>query len=159
MNLFEVQLSFQLFSVIRRGYCLSNSYHDSESNELIFSKEYDYVIVGAGSAGCVLANRLSEDGNDEVLVVEAGPKDHWWDWRIHMPSALQYNLASDRYNWYYTTEAQSYMDDRLVFVLSIEGMVKNLFLVFLSNSHIFKANPFAVIIVLPLSAWLGNHVG
>ena len=47
-----------------------------------------------------------------MLIVEAGPKDHAWDWRIHMPSALQYNLASDRYNWYYTVQPQKYLDDR-----------------------------------------------
>ena len=76
------------------------------------------MIVGAGSAGCVLSNRLSEDGNESVLVVEAGPKDYSWDWRIHMPSALQYNLASDRYNWYYTVQPQKYMDNRYFYCVS-----------------------------------------
>jgi len=84
----------------------------SLSTQKVFSKEFDYVIVGAGSAGCVLANRLTEDGKNTVLLVEAGPKDYLWDWRIHMPSALQYNLASDRYNWYYTVQPQKNMDNR-----------------------------------------------
>ena len=61
-------------------------------------KSFDYVIVGAGSAGCVLANRLSEDASKRVLLVEAGGDDRFMGrWRsplfsIHMPAALAYNL-------------------------------------------------------------------
>lgn len=63
---------------------------------------YSYVIVGAGSAGCVLANRLSEDPQESVLLLEAGPKDMllgnlWLSWKIHMPAALTYNLCNDKY--------------------------------------------------------------
>lgn len=62
---------------------------------------YSYVIVGAGSAGCVLANRLSEDPQESVLLLEAGPKDMvlgnlWLSWKIHMPAALTYNLCNDK---------------------------------------------------------------
>jgi choline dehydrogenase len=79
------------------------------------SKEssYDYIIVGAGSAGCVLANRLSADPSVSVLLLEAGPRDRTW--KIHMPAALTYNLSGDKYNWAYETEAQPHMDGRRMY--------------------------------------------
>ncbi|MDR6291248.1 choline dehydrogenase [Inquilinus ginsengisoli] len=75
--------------------------------------EFDYVIVGAGSAGCVLANRLSAEPGNRVLVLEAGPEDRTW--KIHMPAALTYNLGDDKYNWYYETEPQAAMDNRRMY--------------------------------------------
>ncbi|KAL4235827.1 hypothetical protein ACF0H5_004217 [Mactra antiquata] len=85
------------------------------ANERLYSTKrsnttYDYIIVGAGSAGCVLANRLTESGHDKVLVLEAGPKDSTW--KIWMPAACMYNLCDDKYNWYYHTEAETAMNQR-----------------------------------------------
>uniref|UniRef100_A0A4W3J3U7 Choline dehydrogenase n=1 Tax=Callorhinchus milii TaxID=7868 RepID=A0A4W3J3U7_CALMI len=81
---------------------------------------YDYVIVGGGSAGCVLANRLTEGTGATVLLLEAGPKDTVLGskrllWKIHMPAALIYNLCDDKYNWYYHTTPQRHMGDRVLY--------------------------------------------
>jgi len=77
-----------------------------------FEPEWDYIIVGAGSAGCVLANRLSADPGARVLLLEAGGPAPRLDWRIHMPAAFSYPLNSTRYNWDYRTEAQPHLANR-----------------------------------------------
>jgi choline dehydrogenase-like flavoprotein len=72
--------------------------------------DYDYVIVGAGSAGCVLANRLSAEENKRVLLLEAGVSD--WNPLIHMPAGIA-RLASDRrLNWNYHTEPEPALNQR-----------------------------------------------
>jgi choline dehydrogenase len=76
------------------------------------SRGYDYIIVGAGSAGCVLANRLSADETARVLLIEAGPGDR--DWHIQMPASLAWSLQNTRFNWAYQTEPEPYLDDRRV---------------------------------------------
>jgi choline dehydrogenase len=76
---------------------------------------YDYVIVGGGSAGSVLANRLSEDPGTRVLVLEAGRSDWRWDVFIHMPAALAFPIGSRFYDWRYESEPEPHMDGRRVY--------------------------------------------
>ena len=73
---------------------------------------FDYVIVGAGSAGSVLANRLSEDDNVTVCVLEAGPSD--WHPFIHIPAGFMYTLVNPRVNWLYTSEASEWTGGRRI---------------------------------------------
>jgi choline dehydrogenase len=75
--------------------------------------EFDYVIVGAGSAGCVLANRLSADGKHSVLLLEAGPKDsNLW---IHVPLGYGKLFKDKTVNWMYQTEPEPGLDGRTIF--------------------------------------------
>ncbi|WP_166349878.1 choline dehydrogenase [Phytoactinopolyspora limicola] len=75
---------------------------------------FDYVIVGGGSAGCVLANRLSADPGTSVLVLEAGRPDWIWDVFIHMPAALTMVIGNRFYDWKYVSEPEPYMGGRRV---------------------------------------------
>jgi choline dehydrogenase len=74
---------------------------------------YDIIIVGAGSAGCVLANRLSADPNRQVCLLEAGPEDTspW----IHMPAGMIFIMRGKTLNWAYQTEPQPYLHNRRMF--------------------------------------------
>lgn len=79
------------------------------------SDRYDYVIVGGGSAGSALANRLSADPGNRVLVLEAGRPDYKWDVFIHMPAALMFPIGSRFYDWKYESEPEPFMNGRRVY--------------------------------------------
>jgi choline dehydrogenase len=78
------------------------------------NSDFDAVIIGGGSAGCVLANRLSEDQSHRVLVLEAGRPDSWWDIFIHMPAGLMFPLGNRAYDWCYQSEPEPYMNGRRI---------------------------------------------
>ncbi len=78
-------------------------------------KRYDVVIVGGGSAGSALANRLTEDPGTRVLVLEAGRSDWRIDPFIHMPSALMFPIGSRFYDWMYESEPEPFMDGRRIY--------------------------------------------
>ena len=75
--------------------------------------EFDYVIVGAGTAGCVLANRLSESGKYSVLLLEAGPRDlsPW----IHIPIGYGKTMFNPKYNWGFYTEPEKELNGRRIY--------------------------------------------
>ena len=76
---------------------------------------YDIVIVGGGSAGCALANRLSADPSTRVLVLEAGRPDYSWDVFIHMPAGLATPIGNRYYDWKYESEPEPHMNGRRIY--------------------------------------------
>ncbi|ACC73972.1 choline dehydrogenase [Paraburkholderia phymatum] len=81
---------------------------DSGIPELVF----DYIVVGAGSSGCVVASRLSEDRSVSVLLIEAGPEDK--SWTIDMPLAVEALVSGSRFNWQYRSEPETMLEGRQI---------------------------------------------
>src|SRR6056297_578447 len=78
-------------------------------------KQYDYIIIGGGSAGCALANRLSASPDNRVLVLDAGRPDYIWDLFIHMPAGLTVPLGNKWYDWCYESDPEPFMNNRQIF--------------------------------------------
>jgi choline dehydrogenase len=81
----------------------------------VSEQAYDFVIVGGGSAGCALANRLSADPSTRVLVLEAGRSDYKWDVFIHMPAGLATPIGNSLYDWKYESEPEPHMNGRRIY--------------------------------------------
>jgi len=80
------------------------------SEGVMDESEYDYIIVGAGSAGCLLANRLSADADKRVLLLEAGGRDNWiW---FHIPVGYLFAIGNPRADWCFTTESEEGLNGR-----------------------------------------------
>jgi choline dehydrogenase len=78
-------------------------------------RQFDFVVVGGGSAGCALANRLSAEPDNQVLVLEAGRADWRWDVFIHMPAAVPFPIGSRFYDWKYESEPEPHMHGRRIY--------------------------------------------
>src|SRR5450432_910118 len=85
------------------------------SEDHMTAAQFDYIIVGGGSAGSALANRLSADATTRVLVLEAGRPDYIWDPFIHMPAALTFPIGSRFYDWKYESEPEPFLGGRRIY--------------------------------------------
>src|SRR5262249_41544262 len=86
--------------------------HGGEGEDSPMTDAFDYIVVGAGTAGCVLANRLSEDGQKRVCLIEAGGKDgHPF---IHVPAAVRAIIQTKSVNWGYMTAPQTQLKNRVL---------------------------------------------
>ena len=93
--------------------------------------EFDFIIVGAGTAGCLLAERLSADGSNRVLLIEAGGLDnyHW----VHVPVGYLYCIGNPRTDWMYKTEAEAGLNGR---ALPSKAFRYTFTQVFLAQAHL-----------------------
>src|SRR6266702_8192564 len=85
------------------------------SGTAMASGQYDFIIIGGGSAWSALANRLSAHAANRVLVLEAGRPDYKWDVFIHMPAALTFPIGSRFYDWKYESEPEPHMNGRRIY--------------------------------------------
>jgi choline dehydrogenase-like flavoprotein len=76
-------------------------------------QRFDYLIIGAGSAGCVLANRLSVNERNSVALFEYGSSSN--SWKVDMPSALLYTMHDPKMNWKYYSEPEPFLNNRKIF--------------------------------------------
>jgi len=87
--------------------------HDFGRRQDVSGESFDFIVVGAGSSGCVLANRLSADGKTSVALIEAGPRDsNFW---IHLPVGYGRTMWDPRVNWKFYTEPEPHMADRRIY--------------------------------------------
>src|ERR1700760_1255900 len=80
------------------------------SNQDVTGQRFDFIVVGAGSAGCVMANRLSADGRHRVLMIEAGGRDN--SINIHIPLMVVNLLRNEKYTWPFMTEKQVHLNGK-----------------------------------------------
>ena len=99
-----------LFDKLRASFSKNDT-----AGETVEDSHRDVVIIGGGSAGSVLANRLTEDDDRKVMVVEAGRMDSFWDLFIHMPAAFAFPIGNKFYDWAYESEPEPEMNGRRIY--------------------------------------------
>ena len=92
---------------------MKNEFFKKQSIDTKSQTQFDYVIIGAGSSGCVLADRLSASGRYTVCLLEAGPRGHY-PW-LHIPIGYAKTMFHPRYNWKFYTEPEPGLHNRQIY--------------------------------------------